>query len=166
MLPCVRCVPWFHALGRQKRISGRSTAVPRRSQHGDRLEECQPTVGGDSTPATRRRLGLATLVPFCNASRQAGQQTDRQNFSASSRCTWFARGLATHHVSLSRVTCWLLRMILPILPVSVLQNIAPIVRIHTHLWMRILPSLEHTKPQCFWRPSETRKTTRFGQRDA
>ena len=37
----------------------------------------------------------------------------RRNSNASSRCTWFAPGLATHHVLPSRVTCWLPRMILP-----------------------------------------------------
>ena len=34
------------------------------------------------------------------------EPADKQNSTASSRCTWFARGLATHHGSPSRVTCW------------------------------------------------------------
>jgi integrase len=37
----------------------------------------------------------------------------RRNSNASSHCTWFALGLATRQGSPSRVTCWLLRMILP-----------------------------------------------------
>jgi hypothetical protein len=37
----------------------------------------------------------------------------RRNCSASSRCMWFALGLATHLVSPSRVICWSPRMILP-----------------------------------------------------
>jgi hypothetical protein len=40
------------------------TAVPRRSQHGDGLEECQPTQRDDATVAPRRRLGVATIVPL------------------------------------------------------------------------------------------------------
>ena len=37
----------------------------------------------------------------------------KRNSSVSSRSTWFALGLAIHHGSLSRVTCWLPKMILP-----------------------------------------------------
>ena len=35
-----------------------------------------------------------------------GELADKQNCSVSSRCTWSACGLATHHASHSRVTCW------------------------------------------------------------
>ena len=51
-------------LRRQERVCGRGSAVPSRSQHSDGLEECQPTQRDDATAAPRRRLGLATIVPF------------------------------------------------------------------------------------------------------
>jgi hypothetical protein len=38
-------------------------------------------------------------------------RASRQNFNASSRCKWFARGLVTHHALHSRATCWLPKMI-------------------------------------------------------
>jgi hypothetical protein len=41
------------------------------------LEECQPTQQDDVTVAPRRSLGLATIVPLCNASRGACQQANR-----------------------------------------------------------------------------------------
>jgi len=59
-------------LRRQERLCGRGSTVPCRSQHGDGLEECQPTQRNDATAAPRRRLGLATIVSF-----DAGEQTDR-----------------------------------------------------------------------------------------
>ena len=59
-------------LRRQERIRGRSSTVPSGSQHGDGLEELEPTDRNDATAATSRRLGLATIVPL-----DAGQQTDR-----------------------------------------------------------------------------------------
>ena len=40
------------------------------------------------------------------------EPADKRNSSVSSRCTWSVPGLATHHGSHSRVTCWLLRLIL------------------------------------------------------
>jgi hypothetical protein len=43
---------------------GRRTPVSSGSQHGDGLEEVEPTHRNDATTATRRRLGLATIVPF------------------------------------------------------------------------------------------------------
>ena len=48
----------------QERLCGRGSAVPRRSQHRDGLEERQPTQRDDATVAARRRFGLATIVPF------------------------------------------------------------------------------------------------------
>jgi len=41
------------------------------------------------------------------------EPSDKQNYSASSRYTWSALGLVTHHALRSRVTCWSPRMILP-----------------------------------------------------
>jgi len=53
------------ALRRKERIRGRRSPVSCSSQHGDGLEECQPTQRDDAAAVLRRRLGLATLVPFC-----------------------------------------------------------------------------------------------------
>jgi hypothetical protein len=39
-------------------------AVPSCRQHGDGLEELEPTDRNDSTLTPRWRLGLATIVPF------------------------------------------------------------------------------------------------------
>ena len=58
-------------LWRQERIRGRGSAVPSGGQHGDGLEECQPTQRDDATPAPRRRFGLATIVSL-----DAGQPAD------------------------------------------------------------------------------------------
>ncbi len=73
LVPCIRCVLWFPALRRQERVCGRCSAVSSGRQHCDGLEELEPTDRNDATPATRRSLGLATIVPFCNASRGASQ---------------------------------------------------------------------------------------------
>ena len=54
----------------------------------------------------------AGSVPFNNCSIRCGP-AGKRNSSVSSRSTWFALGLAIHHGSLSRVTCWLPKMILP-----------------------------------------------------
>ena len=59
-------------LWRQERLCGRRSAVSSGSQHGDGMEECQPTQRNDAIAATRRSLGLATIVPL-----DEGQQTDR-----------------------------------------------------------------------------------------
>ena len=64
MLQWIRCVLWFLAFRRQERICSCRTAVPSGSQHSDGLEERQPTQRDDATPSPRRRLGLATIVPF------------------------------------------------------------------------------------------------------
>ena len=55
----------------QERLCGRGSPVPSRSQHGDGLEERQPTERDDATPSPRRCLGLATIVSF-----DAGQPAD------------------------------------------------------------------------------------------
>ena len=55
---------WFPALRRQERVCGRGSTVPCGSQHGDGLEELEPTHRNDATPAPRRSLGLATIVPL------------------------------------------------------------------------------------------------------
>ncbi len=49
---------------RQKQIRGRRTAASSDSQHGDGLEELEPTDRNDATLATRGRLGVATIVPL------------------------------------------------------------------------------------------------------
>ncbi len=67
VFPCVRCVPWFPALRRQERICGRCTAVSSGSEYNDGLEELEPTDRNDATAAPRRRLRLATFVPYCIA---------------------------------------------------------------------------------------------------
>ena len=51
-------------LQRKKRLVGRGAAVSSGSQHGDGLEELEPTDRDDATAATRRRFGLATIVPL------------------------------------------------------------------------------------------------------
>jgi len=51
-------------LRRQKRIRGRGSAVLSGRQHGDGLEELEPTHRNDAATAPRRRFGLATMVPF------------------------------------------------------------------------------------------------------
>ena len=75
-------------LRRQKRVCGCRSTISSGSQHSDGLEECQPTQQDDATVAPRRSLGLATIVPLCNASRGACQQANR----APTRVTT-ARGL-------------------------------------------------------------------------
>jgi hypothetical protein len=51
-------------LRRQERIRGRGSAVSSGCQHGDGLEELEPTDRNDATLAPRRRFRLATIVPF------------------------------------------------------------------------------------------------------
>ena len=62
----------FEIFGDTERICCRCTAVPSGGQYSDGLEERQPTQRNDATVAPRRRLGLATIVPF-----DAGQQANR-----------------------------------------------------------------------------------------
>ena len=58
----------------------------------DGLEECQPTQHDDATVAPRRRLGLATIVPF-----DAGQQTNRAPTRVPTACgLLLAWQLTTH----------------------------------------------------------------------
>lgn len=66
----------------------RGSAVPRSSQYEDGMEERQPTERDVATAATRRRLGLATIVPF-DASERASRQTELQReFPLHVVCSW------------------------------------------------------------------------------
>ena len=56
----------------QERICCRRTPVSSRGQHSNGLEERKPKKRVDATPAPRRGLGLATIVPL-----DASQQTNR-----------------------------------------------------------------------------------------
>ena len=62
----------FEIFGDKSEYVVTAPPVPSGSQHGDGLEERQPTQRDDATASPRRSLGLATIVPF-----DAGEQTDR-----------------------------------------------------------------------------------------
>ncbi len=98
--PCVQRVPWsFDLRGQKSTRSGRSP-VSRRSH----------TAMGWKNANLRSEMSrllrlagvsiLATIVPF-DAGELANGTATRV-----SRCMWFARGLATHLASHSRVTWW------------------------------------------------------------
>ena len=72
-------------LRRQERIRGRGSTISSGSQCGHGLEELEPTHRNDATTATRRRLGLATIVPL-----DAGKQTNRTptRVPAALACSW------------------------------------------------------------------------------
>jgi hypothetical protein len=64
---------------RQERVCGRCAPVSSGRQHGDGLEELEPTDRNDATAPPRRRFGLAKIVPFCKAPRgRASRQTELQ----------------------------------------------------------------------------------------
>ncbi len=56
-------------------------------RYGDGLEELEPTHRNDATLATRRRFGLATIVPF-NASQPADGTATRFPASRSLLLAW------------------------------------------------------------------------------
>ena len=59
-----------------------------------------------------RRAGVSGWPRLFHSMRASRQTELQREFRVSSRCTWFALGLAIR-VSPSRVTCWLRKMILP-----------------------------------------------------
>ncbi len=69
--------------GLQSWISEKSTTI--RSQHSDGLEELESTNRNDATPAPRRRLGLATIVPLDASCRQTELQRE---FPLHVVCSW------------------------------------------------------------------------------
>ncbi len=77
---------------RQERVCGRCAQVSSRRQHSDGLEEFEPTDRNDATLATRRRLGLATIVPW-DASQSANRTAAR---APAARGLLLARQLASH----------------------------------------------------------------------
>jgi hypothetical protein len=81
----VRSCPIFPEL---RPILDEALEILRSSQHGDGLEELEPTHRNDATLAPRRSIGVATIVPLCNALRGAGQQANGTSAQVSA-----ARGL-------------------------------------------------------------------------
>ena len=78
-----------------------------------------PGNGAFHYPA-RREIRRAQKTPLAARASRVGHDcsircgpTGKRNCNASSHCTWLARDLATRHGSLSKVTCWSPRMILP-----------------------------------------------------
>ena len=77
---------------------------------------------GDKRQADCDRRSVLSCLPhfdyehehrFTEHEQENPSQFAKQNCNASSRCTSSAPGLATHHASHSRATCWLPKMILP-----------------------------------------------------
>ena len=60
----IRTCPIFPELRRTVTRASEPAAVSSGRQHGDGLEELESAHRNDATPATRRRFGLATIVPL------------------------------------------------------------------------------------------------------